>query len=395
MSKRGPRRITVTGASTTKSTLIIDARERAVTCHEAELATIQHTIAQITIGDYVVRGPAGTILAVIERKSYEDFAASLKDGRHNNKEKMIKLREETGCRIVYIVEGRLNIAPNDPVGKMPFRYIESSIFHLMVRDGICVLRTANTLDTAQTLCRFVHSMDTLCDKWDPTALEDAKCDVVAQPASLESTLALLTVKHEKSDHDYVRDMWACFRGVTVDTADNYIQLWSISDIICGRVNNINSTKLSSGRVINKAAAKGISSHTPSQHISMLACVPGVSKQTASAIICTETLAKLLKYTEGDLADFVPGAKKRLGAKISSRILLLFNYKRPSQSEQASAESLNGGSLAAPCEPIVESAPVAQQEHAPVAQQESAPVAQQEHAPIEFTLDDIRDLLDNL
>ena len=64
--------------------LIIDTRERNVTRHAKELEEINFEIKQITTADYVVLSPLGNIVALLERKSLDDFAASLKDGRHDN-----------------------------------------------------------------------------------------------------------------------------------------------------------------------------------------------------------------------------------------------------------------------------------------------------------------------
>src|SRR5689334_4265706 len=43
--------------------------------------------------------------ACIERKSLNDFASSIADGRYYNKKNMMELRMRTECKLFYIVEG--------------------------------------------------------------------------------------------------------------------------------------------------------------------------------------------------------------------------------------------------------------------------------------------------
>ena len=140
--------------------LIIDDRERAIFPHiKPEFDNhIHYEIKRIDIGDYaLVDTNSGAILSIFERKTLEDYSASLKDGRHGNKQKLIALREKTGCKIFYIIEGNPFLDPARLVGRTPYRHIESSIFHLMMRDNINVLYSRDTLHTTQLLCRFVIS----------------------------------------------------------------------------------------------------------------------------------------------------------------------------------------------------------------------------------------------
>src|SRR5882762_5214242 len=88
--------------------LIIDTRESAVSCHKDAFTMITTEIAQIAVGDYAILrqfGEQETIIAIFERKTYPDYGASLKDGRHQNKDKLLALRRKTNCRVFYIMEG--------------------------------------------------------------------------------------------------------------------------------------------------------------------------------------------------------------------------------------------------------------------------------------------------
>src|ERR1700742_3181583 len=175
----------------TSCTLIIDARERHVTRHDKEFEHITYEIKQITVGDYIVLSPGGNIVAAIERKSLEDYSASLKDGRASNINKLLDLRSKCKCRILYIIEGPEFPDPNALYGNIPYRYIESSIFHLAIRDGVGILRSKDSLDTAKMLARFMCSMDTLCKRKDMNLAED-HADFLDLSIEPSENIAMLT-----------------------------------------------------------------------------------------------------------------------------------------------------------------------------------------------------------
>lgn len=316
-------------------TLVCDTREKNVLRHEKEFENTSIEIKQITTGDYVVLTPTGNILAVIERKSLEDYAASLKDGRCDNKQKLLMLRQQTGCRILYIIEGPAFPAPNDYFGNIAYKNIESSIFRLMMRDCITVLRTKDTLGTAQTLARFIASMDGLMR--DMVDLEDhaemplgALADPTAQPVDRADVTAMLTRKHEKSDHDVARELWSCFRGISVETADDFTRTWSVADILCKRVDRmtIPNFKLSTGKKINKnAAASLIAGSNPAIDIRMLSTIPMISRDMATDVIKQVPLSRLLTYSAGAISIIKVGKTQRnLGEERAKKILQYFNYK---------------------------------------------------------------------
>lgn len=306
------------------SILIADTRERHVLRHEKELESVNLEIKQITTGDYVVVNPAGVILAVIERKSLEDFAASIKDGRCQNIKNLIKLQKSVGCRIIYIIEGPEFPSPTDCFGNIPYRIIESSIFHLMIRDNVSILQTRDSLGTAKLLARFVASMDTLSKKMiEPEPISPA------QPVEYNELLALLTHKHEKSQHEIVREMWSRFPGITVESADDYIKHWTIADIVCGKISHvdINNLKMASGKKMNKKAAASLTHIAKNVEINLLSKVPGISPAIAIELINKTPLSRLLTSDVASMSAQTFGkAKRRLGNTCAERVLKLFNYK---------------------------------------------------------------------
>lgn len=148
-----------------KLTLIIDDRERAVFPHlKAELIDVPYRISRINVGDYAAVMGNEKLIAVFERKTYEDFASSIKDGRYLNKQDLIDARNRTGCTIYYIVEGKAFPNATDTFERFPYSTIESAIDHLIMRDGFQVIFTRDTQHTIARLNRFMKSMCSLLRK---------------------------------------------------------------------------------------------------------------------------------------------------------------------------------------------------------------------------------------
>ncbi len=347
----------------TKCILLCDHRERAVTIHHTEWASIRHKIAEYNIGDYAIVDPTGRLLVIFERKTLEDFAASFKDGRHENRQKLAAVSAKTGCRVVYIIEHANWPRQSDTYGHIPYRAIESAIFHLVVRDGVCVLRTRDTLDTAQTLARFVHSCDTvyqsLPDALAPAVLpapsglggnpdgaaaeppadaqSAARSLADAQPAAvagtLDDTIRMLTARHTRPDADVVRTMWAQFRGITCATADEYIEKMSLRELFTrtGAAAELWNLRLSSGKPPPARAARSLAEADPAVEARVLAAIPGISAATARAVVRAHRLRALLTYDAGAISIVkVPGrsGERNLGMHNAERILHYFSYRHP-------------------------------------------------------------------
>jgi ERCC4-type nuclease len=304
--------------------LIIDDRERAISIHKAEWNDIKYEITRITTADYIVVNETNeTVLAVIERKSLEDFAASIKDGRSENIAKLCEFREKTSCRILYLIEGDMSPKQEKEYCHIPYKTIESAIFHLIIRDNICVLRTIDTLDTAKTLMRFVRSMATLNGEMNQHTggFDDVKCD--------ETLLKeMMSQKHVKSDLDIVRELWSAFNGISIAGADEYIKAWSLADIIGGKVSreSILQHRLSSGRQINKKVASMLMALDKSVETRILSNIPMISRVSANYILLRLSLRELISLSEAELAQIAISDKKKLGMKLAKNIIIYMNYK---------------------------------------------------------------------
>src|SRR5581483_1999024 len=305
--------------------LLIDDRERAIFPHLAiEAQTISYRIDHLAVGDYAVvqmrtvDAPldTGKVLVIFERKTLEDYAASFKDGRYANKEKLIKLRDATGCRIMYIIEGPPHPNPKSTFGNISYHVIESSIFHLMYRDNINIMETLNTQHTVIKLTWFIHSLENLLEET-PQKIEggaDAK---------------LLKAKTQTSELDTLRQMWACFNHITTTSADTFIGKFPLSAIIRKQIpeKDIRELKMSTGHKVNKKIISSLVDINRRTEERLLECLPGISKTTASTILDHARLPQLLTYPAEAISIIKIGkAKKNLGIEKANTIKRFFDLE---------------------------------------------------------------------
>lgn len=338
-----------------KIKLIIDDRERAIFPYlETELYNVNYIVKRINIGDYSLIDENNNIVACIERKSLKDFAASIKDGRYGNKAGMMELREKTNCKLFYIIEGDAFPKPSKTYGHIPYKYIESAIFHLMIRDGFFIIETNNVLHTAQKLSRLIESIGRLKeniinelmydindDKYQVNNVNGKICENpfdkeidtlfdeiygAKEPSVIPNELLS---RQKKTDIDIVREMWACFKGISVITADTFINQACIADIIRKKFTReqIENLKYSSGKKINKRVITSLTYLCRNVETRLLACIPGVSIKTAKEMIDKTRLKPLLSY-EPESISIITVGKKKVGIARANAIKKYFEFICP-------------------------------------------------------------------
>ena len=104
------------------------------------------TRQRLDVGDVVLKAPDSERTIVIERKTWLDFGASLRDGRYEDqKARLLADGEESTATVVYLVEGHLR-GWRGTVGpaNVPNARIEAAIVKTSLRDKISVLRAKDT-----------------------------------------------------------------------------------------------------------------------------------------------------------------------------------------------------------------------------------------------------------
>lgn len=124
--------------------LLVDNRERAVIEH---LDNIDFETCSLNIGDFQFWEDQ-QLLMVIERKTYSDLAASIKDGRYaEQKFRLEELRSDTGCSVVYFIEGK-KPRKNSVVSGIPMSTLESALCTMFSNSQLITMENARECSLA-------------------------------------------------------------------------------------------------------------------------------------------------------------------------------------------------------------------------------------------------------
>lgn len=285
--------------------IYIDDRERNIA--QLFIHGVPVSTRRMNVGDYAV-SVDGVIVAVIERKTLADFAASLKDGRYANVSKMRELRDKFGVAQVFFVEGKPPKDPssNVPGGRIPYRVIEAAMDHLAVRDNITTIITKDTNDFAHRLSRFAKNMATLYRGGDVRGAADE--DVFGLTPKL-------------TDDDITLGIWCAFKGIGAINATPIGRTYTVADVVRGRVPQEYLDGLS------KKVRSSLTSITHHTQVTLLESVPGVNRAIANDLLRERNLATILSYSVGALSICKVGKSKRnLGEALASKIIKYFNHK---------------------------------------------------------------------
>jgi len=345
----------------TQTYLVSDTRERHVLGFIENLfdpTGITRTVAQINTGDYLIcrrfAGGQPEILACFERKSLKDFASTFNDGRYENRLKMLDLRDKTGCQLYFIVEGPPFPKPTwtVPGSRTPYGNILSSMTNMMIREGIHVVQTKDEMGTAQRLLDFVRSFTAIQIPYTYPILKEAEAaptvDGGAEPAVNPTGVPPMVLGLiEKSNSLLTVEIWARLTGISIVTAQSFVNAFTVADLVSGRVTleELDAVRTASGRQITKAgktSVRGLRRGVQKEEIKVLSGVPGISPAMATQILTTGgkdgktiSLKEFLEYGRGVMATAMikqKGRTVRLGDARAERILRLMNYSAPEAEE---------------------------------------------------------------
>jgi ERCC4-type nuclease len=172
--------------------IIIDERETALYERCLVLSqnypTIQISKEVLPLGDVLLKSSIkdgvadDAILLLIERKSFSDLLASIKDGRYE--EQSYRLQHSSGLpwhSIVYLIEGMFSQLRNESDKKI----IYSAMTTLHFFKGFSVHRTSMMSETAEWLMHMANKIDRkLADGVKPYYLRTKAAALVAEASSV-------------------------------------------------------------------------------------------------------------------------------------------------------------------------------------------------------------------
>ncbi len=347
--------------------LMVDDREQAVIPYfKNNYSNVTVEIKRMHIGDYsIIKNQK--ILFCIERKTWKDLSASIRDGRDDNINKMIELRKQTNCKLLLLIEGKSRYSPDRKIGRIPYKNLQAKLDHLIVRDDIHIIYSQSCEDTTDRLIEFCSNYITLgndCKSLlentivvpgDKIVVGDGDFDggkhsaveTLEESSSVGNQVDILTTVIKKSDTQVIKNMWCCLPQISANTSNVFILGdIHIADFLAGKIksSDIENMKYDNGVAIGpKRAAKicklfqktsktSKSNNSDAEsddennknykhYCNVLAEIPGITKKTASIILLETTFEDILNgsFSIEQLANIQKTPKSKLGKSAAGNI----------------------------------------------------------------------------
>lgn len=324
--------------------LIVDDREKALFDYLENIShktRINYKIQRCSIGDYSI-SYKGYILLVIERKTWVDLSASMRDGRKHNVEKLFKLRTDTGCQIAYLIEGNATPKFDAVYGNLPIRNLRAHLDHLAFRDNIQILYSASAEYTAGRLFELAQNLLS-CKK----IIQDIdEKEAVNGAYDASSKLKEKQVSNIGLNEQLLRCLPGIGSIISATLSEQGITLYQLykSEYTTEQIAEL---KYSTGAMIGMDKGRKIAEQTRKVIISaselgvktrrkILMTIPLISKATADRLMEQTTLRAILDETISveELADLKKTDKMRLGIAAANNIVknLISLGKKDEESE---------------------------------------------------------------
>ena len=113
----------------------------------------------LELGDIVFKdGKNGDVL-IIERKTLNDLASSIRDGRYNEQSMRLNAHPLHNHNIIYLIEGDINFYQPPPLQNPVTRdALYSSMFSILYFKGFSIIKTKNLTETLETIVRFYNKL---------------------------------------------------------------------------------------------------------------------------------------------------------------------------------------------------------------------------------------------
>ena len=145
----------------------------------------------LDVGDFWIISPDERFLIIFERKTLEDWTASIKDGRYREQKVRLKAMQQKWIQdknmtpiIIYLIEGRhlddshifennqllvINNSRSSKIAGIPISTLWSSYFNLLLRDNMKIITCRNTEYSILTILKMMESLakhyQEICDTY--------------------------------------------------------------------------------------------------------------------------------------------------------------------------------------------------------------------------------------
>jgi ERCC4-type nuclease len=284
-------------------------------------------VERITVGDYAFVYK-GKVVVIVERKSLADLASSIKDGRMENNKKLLEAQENTGCKLVYMIEGTAYPRLDKKIGRMPYKCLQGKLDSLLFRHDIKIIWTRDCEHTAARLAGLRVTFEKMVGHgvfggFTDTSDSTQQVDVIKK-------------KHEiKVDHVHVL-MLSSLKGISYKAAIAALKTYTIQQILLGETTPdvwYNMRHVDSNF---KMGDRGIKMHKTCQCLRnshdiqavTLSKIKGLTYDSAQLIVKEVPFDSIVKCTfaPGAIANVKKNEKRRIGISLETYIRMVFTLK---------------------------------------------------------------------
>lgn len=145
--------------------LVIDYREKkliqlveSIKLMNAKYKSIEVIVENLPLSDIIIKDKHDRELILIERKSINDLASSIQDGRYNEQSYRLNNTDIHNHNIIYLIEGNLAMW-NNRYSRITQDTIYSAMVSLMYYKGFSVFRTYTLVETAEFALNMALKID--------------------------------------------------------------------------------------------------------------------------------------------------------------------------------------------------------------------------------------------
>ena len=238
--------------------ILIDFREKDIIKHCTEQKNIEIKTENLLLGDIQIDK------LLIERKTINDLASSIVDGRYKEQSfRLLKALNE-GFKVFYFIEGNMDLY----TGSISKTTLISTIYSL-TNKGFQVLLTKNSKETAIFILQFAEKMKKDKNK-------QSASDAVSEPIdTYENTQGVIQTKKNKNiTRDNISVFMLCqIPGISTTTAGILLEKYGhISNLIIAMKENSNEIEefRNKDKKLNKNIIKNLNEYLMKPKIDMIA-----------------------------------------------------------------------------------------------------------------------------
>lgn len=202
---------------------MIDARETTL---EASLrnSDIEFTKDTLALGDAVIVNDPGETLLIFERKTWQDLASSISDGRYVEQSTRLLAAGVSNHNVVYVIEGDLEKYKQR--GRVSAHALRSAIVSLNYYKGFSVMLTSCTAATAQLLGDYLRKISKEAAAGKTPTLQQVSSEQLEPYVQLQQR-----GKRKTRPEEIETAMVAQIPGINATMASNILSISSLRQLI--------------------------------------------------------------------------------------------------------------------------------------------------------------------